>query len=337
MNRRTPVVDISGQNPETILQWAKDLGTDKVRRTLFDAVYGRGAKPRSKKQLMDAAGIAPVKAQQVQNQLDHLSSKHLIERLENDGSVKDGSRWLYQKDPTVRANRAEIVKFADNRQAAKNVVTKRQPAVRGINLPKPPSRQALRRRKHLNVLYLTANPDKENSLRLDEETARIQETIRGSVFRDKVSLQYRPAATLKSIIDGLNDFRPRIVHFSGHGNQSGIAVNNRFVSFDLLSQALRATDTPPDVVVLNSCKSADARRLLIPPSKVVIVMRDTIGDLAASLFAVHFYGAIAAGQSVRKAFEQGKLGIAAASLGTEVDTPDLLNAADVNPATMILT
>jgi len=74
MAERTSVVDLSGNHEESILQWAKHLGTNKIRRKLFDAVYGRGEKPRSKKQLMLAAGIKETDAQQAQNELDHLSN-----------------------------------------------------------------------------------------------------------------------------------------------------------------------------------------------------------------------------------------------------------------------
>lgn len=147
MAPRTSVLDLSGNNPETIQQWSKDLGTSKIRRTLFNAVYGRGAKPRSKKQIMEAADIRTSNAQQVQNELDHLASTHLIDRIPNDGSVKDGSRWLYQKLPEVRKYRERIIRFADDRKAANNLVTKRPPAARSITLAKPPSRQALRKRK----------------------------------------------------------------------------------------------------------------------------------------------------------------------------------------------
>lgn len=74
MAERTSVLDLSGNNEETILQWAKDLWTNKIRRCLFNTVYGRSRKARSKKQIMSAANIPARQAQQVQNQLDHLAS-----------------------------------------------------------------------------------------------------------------------------------------------------------------------------------------------------------------------------------------------------------------------
>src|SRR5260370_5500905 len=87
-------------------------------------------------------------------------------------------------------------------------------------------RQALRKKAHLNVLYLTADPDKDHSLRVDAEMRRVQEAIRGSEFRDNISVQYRPAADIGTLLDGLNDFKPQIVHFSGHGSAHGLAMDN---------------------------------------------------------------------------------------------------------------
>ena len=108
----------------------------------------------------------------------------------------------------------------------------------------------------------------------------------------------------------------------------------KIVSFELLAKALEATDSPPDIIVLNSCKSAGAQKALLSPAKAIIVMRDSITDLAATNFAVAFYAAIAAGQSLKSAFAQGTVAIEYASLH-EAGTPDLLVATGVDPSKMV--
>lgn len=346
MNRRTSIVNISGDHEETLIQLAKHLGASKFRRKIFNAIYGRGTRPRSKKQVMEAAGISAggTNPQQAQNELNYLSAHHLIVKLENDGSVKDGSRILYGKDDTVRAHRKKIVKFADNPEVASQIPTKRRPVVHGITSVRRVSRQALSKRKQLAVLYLTANPDENSPLRIDAEIKAVQEAIRRSNFRDHITINYRPAADLQSLLNGLNDHRPKIVHFSGHGHSGGITTDAgdssqaelSEVSFRLLAQALAATDNPPEIIVLNSCESSGAISDLIPPAKVVITMRETITDIAASAFAVQFYAAIASGQSVKASFDQGKLAVEIASI-TEFDTPELAYSPDVNPGSMVLT
>jgi predicted transcriptional regulator len=344
MAERTPIINVSGDHEETFLQLAKHLGINKLRRRIFNTIYGPGSRPRSKRQIMRIAKILERDSQQAQNALDHLAKHHLIVRVNNDGSVKDGSRYLYQKDESVRANRSEVIKYADNPHAAKSVPTKRRPQVRGIQFIRTITRMALRKKKRVNVLYLTANPYKRHSLRVDAEVGQVQEAIRGSVYRDNIKVEYRPAASLKTLIEGLNDHRPQIVHFSGHGYKGGVVVDNpgvkkrpaETVSFELFSRAISATDAPPEIIVLNACESAGAQKALLPPAKIVVVMRDSISDVAATAFAVKFYAAIAAGQSVKSAFAQGKVAIEQVSLN-EVDTPELLVAQGVDPAKVVLT
>jgi len=347
MNEQTSVINIHGDHEEILLRFAKHLGTSRIRRKIFNAVYGRGNRPRSKKQIMGAAGIRNTgnNAQQAQNELDHLAKHRLIVRIENSGLVGDGSRFLYQKAPDVRANKEQIIRYADNRRAADKVPTKRRPAL--MNAPsiiRRVTQQTLRKKKHLKVLYLVANPEQSNRLRVDPEVKQVQEAIRGSRFRDNVTVEYRPAADLESLVDGLNDHRPQIVHFSGHGDEGGLATDNGnvrnpsagYLPFELLAEALKATDSPPEVIVLNSCKSIGAKKKVLNAAKIVVAMGKSVTDVAATAFAVRFYAAIAAGQSVRSAVDQGKVAIAAASIN-EVDTPELLCAPGVNPAKVILT
>lgn len=345
MRERTSVVDLSSNYEENIERWSKDLGTSKIRRKLFNVVYGRGSKPRSKKQLMEAAGIKLKDNQQAQNELEALVGKHLILRIENGGSVKDRSRYLYTKEEHVRVHKDRIVKLADNRQLRDKIATKRNPVIRGgLSRKFVLTRRALRKMKHLDVLYLTASPDEDNALRVDVEMRQVQEAVRGSKLRDNISLHYRPAADLDSIIQGLNDHSPRIVHFSGHGYTGGIAVDHakvvrptgKVVTFDLLSKAIAATDTPPQVIVLNACQSSGARKAFLPPAQAIIVMADSISDLAATAFATKFYAAIAAGQSLKSAFAQGQVAVAVVSID-EADTPKLIVADNINPAKIILT
>ncbi len=346
MNKRTSIVNISGDHEETLIQLARHLGTSQIRRKIFDTVYGPGTRPRSKRQIMEKAGISDTgtKAQQVQNELDHLSKHHLIVKSENNGVVADGSRNLYGKDESVRANRKKIIRLADNPKAADRIPTKRRPALEGVAPIQRVTKRDLKKKKHLNVLYLASNPDPQCSLRIDAEIRLVQQAIRGTVYRDSITVQYRPAANLDSLLEGLNDHRPQIVHFSGHGNETEIATDSggvedpavQSLSFDLLAKALSATDSPPEIVVLNSCKSSAAKKHLLPVAKVIITMRESISDVAAAAFAPRFYAALASGQPVQKAFAQGQVAVAAASI-SEANTPELHCAAGINPAKVILT
>jgi hypothetical protein len=136
---------------------------------------------------------------------------------------------------------------------------------------------------------------------------------------------------LDSLIQGLNDHAPAVIYFSGHGNESGVGTDDpksarppgKLVSFELLAKAIAATDTPPQVIVLNSCESAGARKSFFPPAKAIVAMGDSIGDLAATAFAAKSYATIAAGQSLHSAFAQGKVAVEAVSID-EADRPELV-------------
>lgn len=346
MSKPTSVLNPAGDYEESIERLSKHLGTAKIRRKVFVEIYGRVKKPRTKKEIMEAAGIPNKEnnSQQVQNALEYLSRHHLIEKLQNEGYSKDGSHYVYGKAEFVRANKDKVIRYADNKHASNSMPTKRRPAIKPSASIKKVTKRELKKQKHLTVLYLTANPDPDNPLRVDAEIRKVQEAIRGSKFRENVTIEYRPAADLQSLIDGLNDYRPQIVHFSGHGNEDDILADagkvgkttSKTLSFELLARALAATDSPPKIIVLNSCKSSSAKKALLPQAEALVTMKASISDLAASVFATRFYAAIAAGQSVNAAFEQGKLAVEAASIN-EADTPELHCALGVNPAKIILT
>lgn len=209
----------------------------------------------------------------------------------------------------------------------------------------------------LRVLYLTANPEAVEEtvtdpdgtvheygtwLRVDQEVRQVKKGIKSSKYRDLVVIEHAPAATVADLIDGLNDNRPHIVHFSGHANSLELLMENdagdedgHVVEFALLARVLAATDEPPRLVVLNACESLDGAEDLLRTAPVVIGMSDSIGDTAAIVFAAAFYSAIASAQSVQSAVEQGRVKMAAASLG-DSELPEIRCRDDVDPGTMVL-
>jgi CHAT domain-containing protein len=344
MNKVVPVLNAAGDWEENVERLARHLGQSKLRRTLFNIIYGKGSKPKSKKQIVEIAKLGDGKLQLAQNELEHLYKHQLVARSPNDGIVDDGSRHVYAKAEFVRANREAIVRRADNKALADRTPTKRRPAPLRSLRPLVIERKALRKRRKLVVLYLTASPHQDNPLRVEAEVRMVQEAVRGSILRDNIDVQFRPAADLKVIMDGLNDHRPQVVHFSGHSNAVGIDTDDGNVedaraqelSYELLARALKATDSPPQVVVLNSCESSGARKNILKAVPILVSMRTTVSDIAATAFASRFYAAIASGQSVKAAFDQGAIAVEATSLG-EKHTPEIFAQAGVDLGKLILT
>ena len=212
MNSQAPIINVSGDYEETILRLAKHLGRDKNRRAVFNLIYGRGSKPRSKKQIAELLGKTEG-TQVIQNALDELSRHHLIVRVENEGLVKDGSRWVYCKDASVRANREKIVKYADDPGAAKKVATKRRPAIEPkLSFVKPVKRtgkphggapRQSGKSARLKIALLVTNPDSRASLQTGVEARYIDEGIRLSGKASEVELKVVLAPTIDTLLDTL--------------------------------------------------------------------------------------------------------------------------------------
>lgn len=203
----------------------------------------------------------------------------------------------------------------------------------------------------LRVLYLTANPQAVERtitnpdgsvvqegvwLRVDREVRAVKEQIRGSKYRDQIIVEHLSAVTLLDIFNGLNDHRPHVVHFSGHADALGVLLEDEHGSewgagldFPQLARVLGATDSPPDLLVVNACESLEGAEDLLQTVPVVIGMSDSIHDVPAIAFAAHFYAGIASGQSVGSSLDQAKLKMELLALGDE-DLPQAKAREDVD-------
>jgi CHAT domain-containing protein len=197
--------------------------------------------------------------------------------------------------------------------------------------------------KKLRVLYLLANPASQGALRTDAEFRYVQEEVRGSKYRDKIDLVISPAADAKSVLKGINDYRPQVIHFSGHGGGGSIWLDDGKVhksvggamKFDLLADTLAATDSRPKLLVLNACDTLIGAEVLLDAVEVVIAMSDSISDVGAATFAAQFYAAVASAQSTYVALNQGKVAMKIASL-SDAHLPEMIHRKGVDPKKQFL-
>lgn len=167
----------------------------------------------------------------------------------------------------------------------------------------------------LTLLVLAANPRNTDRVRLDQEVRDIEEGLKLSPSRDKFLIAQKHAVRLNDIRRALLEFNPQVVHFCGHGNQSGILIEddggNAFVvEPEALADLFRLFEDQVQCVLLNACFTLAQAKAIAKHIKYVIGMCDEIGDRAAIEFAVGFYDALGADRPVDKAYEFGLNAIA---------------------------
>jgi hypothetical protein len=68
------------------------------------------------------------------------------------------------------------------------------------------------------ILLMSANPSGTSQLRLDEEMREIKEGLRRAHMRDRFSIDRAEAVRYRDIHRAILDYKPHIIHFSGHGS-----------------------------------------------------------------------------------------------------------------------
>lgn len=275
--------------------------------------------------------------------------------------IADNNRTIGTKEASLRSALRDEQRAVDRDEArrrqsekthAREVAALSRPStvVRYVEV-QPPKPEPLR------VLYLTANPESVETtvmrpdgsvetngvwLRVDYEVRQVKDLLKKSTYRDLVTVEHLPAATTLDLLEGLNEHRPHVVHFSGHASSWGLLMDNDEgttagddLDFGLLARLLGATDEPPRLVVLNACDSLAGADDLLQTVPVVIGMSDEINDASAVVFAARFYSGIASAQSVASALEQAKVAMLASALDGS-DLPQARTRADVDLTSHVL-
>lgn len=161
------------------------------------------------------------------------------------------------------------------------------------------------------ILILAANPKSMPTLRLDEEVREIDTGLRQANQRDRFHLEQRWAVRSRDVQNALLDIKPQVVHFSGHGgNEIGLILENEVgkavaVSTEALAGLFELFADRVECVVLNACYSEVQAEAIANHIPYVIGMNKEIGDRAAIEFAVIFYAALGAGETVEFAYKLG--------------------------------
>ena len=158
------------------------------------------------------------------------------------------------------------------------------------------------------ILVLAANPKNTPPLRLDKEIQEIYNGLERAQKRDEFVLKPILAARATEVRRAMLKYKPNIVHFCGHGIEEGIAFEDEsgqamLVNSETLAGFFELFADKLECVVLNACFSESQAEAVSKHIPYVVGMKKAIGDIAATEFAIAFYDAVGAGESIEFAFK----------------------------------
>ena len=130
-----------------------------------------------------------------------------------------------------------------------------------------------------------------------------------SEYRDSVNFESRWATRSSDILQAINETNPTIVHFSGHGVETGLVLltpdgRKRIVPKKAITAAMATASDTIRLVVFNACFSESQAADIVQHIDAAIGMSDAIRDDTACTFAAQLYSSIGFGRSLQTAFDQ---------------------------------
>ncbi|MFT3679261.1 MAG: hypothetical protein QM791_03245 [Ferruginibacter sp.] len=178
--------------------------------------------------------------------------------------------------------------------------------------------------KIIKIAFLAANPTDTDPLRLDRECRLIDQSIQASKERDKLELISKWAVRLPDFTKVMLDYDPQIVHFSGHGNISGLAFENESGNAESMTSEglakLFSMFKQTICVILNACYTSNIASAISSNDIYVIGMNNGISDESAMKFSAGFYQAYGAGKDIEDSFRLGLVHISTSFINKDAPT-----------------
>jgi len=162
------------------------------------------------------------------------------------------------------------------------------------------------------VLVLFSNPPDQATIRLDKEDKALGQLEKD--FDGMVSIERLHASDIDSAADLIANGDYNIIHFSGHGDPSGIYLDKadldskdgERVSANRLLNLLMLSERPPTLVLLLCCYSKEYIDILCDCAPFVISCENNVSDEACIVFVKGFYQSYFRADSVQRSFDQAK-------------------------------
>jgi len=175
----------------------------------------------------------------------------------------------------------------------------------------------------LRLLVIVSAPDDQHELDSEEEIGVLQEALDEALRQGRVQVEYLDDALLDNIGAQIREFKPHVIHYTGHGAYDRQRERSYLALEDELGQTrpagieeLRPHLTAADdlrLVVLSGCQTGQtsdqdvfrgvAAGLLKLDIPAVVAMQFAILDNSAIKLAGAFYGALARGETAAAALQ----------------------------------
>ncbi|MDX1908239.1 MAG: COR domain-containing protein [Bacteroidia bacterium] len=160
------------------------------------------------------------------------------------------------------------------------------------------------------ILFLAANPLKTDPLQLDFETKEFKTELALGHAKAQFELLYELALDKSSFlrIKGKN---PSIIHFSGHGNEKGICIQDgqnqvKIIPNEILDPFFKNLKGITELVFLNSCLSSNQAEIIAQYIPYVVGTKVKIDDNLAIAFSSGLYNGLGEGLGYKDAIERGR-------------------------------
>jgi len=187
----------------------------------------------------------------------------------------------------------------------------------------------------IRILFLAANPKATVPLDLNGEYEKIETTLRESSLTKSILLQHRWKLNREQLLDFFLQYRPHVVHFSGHGTEDNLILQDKEgnawpLDRKTAREAFKTTSNVTHLVVLNACYSRDVAEDISEVVDCVIGMSQPVYDNTAVRFAGSLYRGIGEGLCVSDAFERARTEIKVSGL-PGANVPQIVSRPGLDP------
>jgi len=172
----------------------------------------------------------------------------------------------------------------------------------------------------LRILFLASEPTDAGRLRLGAELQEVRNRLSNNpAFEIKDRQAVKPDDVLQTILN----YKPNIVHFSGHGQDTGEICfedekgNSKTIPPEALASLFELVTEHVKCVLINACYSEVQAKAISQFVPIVIGTKKEISDSAAIKFSTGFYTALdpdLSQKSLLKAYDSGCIAIRFESL-----------------------